>query len=92
MIIQIKSPTRVLFKDGVRSEFIFHLIDSRKQPNPVCFRCLSDHGDLDQIALPRTVELIENLVKGNSSNQMWDNYGVLADIVVSFSLCMFVVI
>ncbi len=76
------------------SEVSLYFISStpESQPNPVCFRCLSDHGDLDQIVLPRMVELIENLVKGNSSNQMWDNYGVLADIVVSFSLCMFVVI
>lgn len=45
-------------------------------------RCFSDHGDLDQVSLLRRVQLVEAYVKAHSLKKLWDEYGILGDIVV----------
>ena len=45
--------------------------------------CISDPSDLDQMLLDRTVEHTEHLVENFSRKEIWDNYGIVADLIVS---------
>ncbi len=50
------------------------------------FRCTADRENLDEGGLPRTLEYAEALVQAYDAQDLWDDFGMVRDLVVSASM------
>lgn len=77
-----KSYCRALCVTGARSEYpLCHISISINHPH--VFRCMARNKDLDADALYRCREHTNMLVEDIDLGILWDEYGIVGDLVVS---------